>query len=45
MQTAAVNSKMVAATQMIFEASMAALTLSGDVNDLSILCSDEPQNS
>ncbi len=45
MQTTAVNSRMVAATQVMFDASMAALTLSGDMHDLSIVCRDEPQTS
>jgi len=45
MQTTAVNSKTVAATQVVFDASMAALTLSGDMHDLSILRGDEPQTS
>lgn len=45
MQSTAVDSKMVAATQVLSDASVAAPTLSGNMHDLSILCRDEPQTS
>ena len=44
MQSTAVNGNFaVAATQIMFDASMAALTSSGDMHDLNILFRDEPQ--